>query len=516
MIKKTESSSAFERLYEESIKPVKEGDIIKGRIIAITQKEAVIDVGYKSEGFIPLAQFAKDELEVGKEIEVLVEAVEDDSGKVVLSKEKAYKAQGWDKITQKYKEGDLIDGRPVKKVKGGFLVDVMGTEAFLPASLSMFKGVPDKDIIGQLFKFKLIKVDNLRKGLIVSRREALQREREDARNKLWGELKVGEIRQGLVKAITDFGAFIDLGGLDGLLHITDMSWSKIAHPSEMLTVGDKIDVAILNVDSQTHRVSLGLKQRLPDPWSDVESKFSVGSKIKGKVVNILPYGVFVEIEKGIEGLVHISEMSWTKKITNPQEIFAIGDIVEVQILNVDKDNRRISLSVRQLEANPWLDAEKKYIVGSRLSGKVKSFADYGAFVELDDGIEGMVHVNDMSWLKRVNNPQDVLKKGQRVDVVVLQVDGSNRRLSLGLKQLEENPWAGIAEKYAIDSSWDSEVVKVTDFGVFVKLEDGLEGLIFSNEISKEAMSALKPADKIKVKVIKVDIEQEKIGLSANV
>jgi len=516
MMKETEKDLSFEELYNQSIKSIREGDIVRGKIIMINNKEVVVDIGYKSEGFIPLEEFAKEDLEIGKEIDVLVESVEDDTGRVVLSKEKAQRVQGWNNITKKYKEGDFVEGRPVRKVKGGFLVEVLGIEAFLPASLSMFKGIPEKEIIGQSFKFKLVKIDNLRRGLIISRREAVQKEKEEARNKLWNELKVGEIRSGVVKGITDFGAFIDLGGVDGLLHITDMSWSKISHPSEVLAVGDKIDVVILGVDKDNRKVSLGLKQRFPDPWTDIENKFTVGSRVKGKVVNILPYGIFVELEKGIEGLVHISEISWSKRITNPQEIFAIGDMIEVQVLSVDKDNRRISLSVRQLEVNPWLDAQEKYPVGAKVSGKVKGFTDYGAFVELDDNLEGMIHVSDMSWTRKITQPQEILKKGQRIDVVVLQVDAQNRRISLGLKQLTENPWPDIAKKYSLGSIWEAEVIRISEFGVFVKLEDELEGLVFSNEIDKEKMATLKPQDKIKVRVIKVDVEQGKIGLSANV
>jgi small subunit ribosomal protein S1 len=327
---------------------------------------------------------------------------------------------------------------------------------------------------------------------------------------------VGKILSGTVKAITDFGAFVDLGGVDGLLHITDMSWSKISHPSEIVTLGDKIEVMILNLDKESGKVSLGLKQRLPDPWQDIEKKFSVGTKVKGKIVNILPYGVFVELEKGIEGLIHISEISWTKRINNPSEMFAIGDILETQVLSIDKESRRISLSLKQLEQNPWLDVEFKYPTGTKVQGKVRGFTDYGAFVELDSSLEGMIHVSDMSWTKRIAHPQDVLKKGQKIEVLVLSVDVGNRRIALGLKQLQPNPWSEIATKYPLDTVLDAEVVSVTEFGVFVRVAEDLEGLVYSSEIEKERVPSLKPGDKIKVKVIKVDVEQAKLGLSAKV
>ncbi|MDD5236889.1 MAG: S1 RNA-binding domain-containing protein, partial [Candidatus Omnitrophica bacterium] len=382
--------------------------------------------------------------------------------------------------------------------------------------LSAFKALADKDILNNVFKFKIIKINNLRRSLILSRREAVQKDKEKAKEKIWQELKIGEIYTGAVKGIADFGAFIDLGGVDGLLHITDMSWSKISHPSEIVAIGDKIEVMILNIDKEASKVSLGLKQRFPDPWADIENKYPIGTKVKGKIVNILPYGVFVELEKGIEGLVHISEVSWAKRVSSPQEIFAIGDMVEVQVLNIEREARRISLSIKQLESNPWLEVEGKYPVGTKVQGKVRGFTDYGAFIELDSNIEGMVHVSDFSWTKRINHPQDVLKKGQKIEAMILSIDAQNRRISLGLKQLTANPWPEIAQKYPLETVLDAEVVSITDFGVFVKLEEELEGLVFSGEIEKDQLAQLKPQDKLKVKVIKVDVEQAKIGLSAKV
>jgi small subunit ribosomal protein S1 len=508
------TKSELEELYNQSIKLIKEGQVVKGKIVSIKTKEVLVDVGFKSEGIVPIAEFSREDLEVGKELEFFIDSMENDAGVIGLSREKAMRIQGWDKVVKYSQDGDLIDGRPVKKVKGGFLIDAMGIEGFLPSSLSAFKNVPEKDIMNKSFKFKIVKVNNLRRSVILSRREAVQKEKEVAKDRIWQDLKIGQVYPGTVKAITDFGAFVDLGGVDGLLHITDMSWSKISHPSEIVALGDRIEVMVLNMDKESGKVSLGLKQRLPDPWSDIENKYTVGSKVKGKVVNILNYGVFVELEKGIEGLIHISEISWTKRINNPSEMFAIGDIVETQVLSVEKDSRRISLSLKQLEQNPWIEAESKYPVNTKVSGKVRGFTDYGAFVELDSNLEGMIHVSDISWTKRVAHPQDVLKKGQKVEVVVLSVDTQNRRIALGLKQLQANPWQEIANKYPLDTVLDAEVVSITDFGVFVKLEEDLEGLVYASEIDKERAAGLKPGDKIKVKVIKVDVEQAKIGLSS--
>ncbi len=512
----SETKSNLEELYNQSIKSIRDGQIIKGKIVSLTQKEVLVDVGFKSEGVVSISEFNPSDLEVGKELEFFVESIEDDHGMIVLSREKAVHMRGWDKILQSHQEGDLAEGKVNKKVKGGFIVAVMGIEGFLPASLSAFKNMPDREILNKVFKFKIIKINNLRRSIILSRRDALQKEKEENREKLMQNLKIGVIYPGTVKAITDFGAFIDLGGMDGLLHITDMSWSKISHPSEIVALGDKIDVMVLNIDKESGKVSLGLKQRLPDPWQDIETKYSIGAKVKGKVVNVLPYGVFVELEKGIEGLIHVSEISWVKRVSNPNEMFAIGDILEVQVLNIDKESRKISLSLKQLEQNPWLDAESRYPAGTKTSGKVRGFTDYGAFVELDNNLEGMVHISDMSWTKRVSHPQDILKKGQKVEVVVLSVDTQNRRIALGLKQSQPNPWPEIANKYPLDTIVEAEVVNNTDFGVFVKIEEDLEGLVYSSEIDKETVSGLKPGDKIKVKVIKVDVEQAKIGLSAKI
>ncbi len=514
--KETSKEVSLEQLYQKSIREIREGQVIKGKIIIINSKEVFVDVGFKSEGAVSVNEFLPDELVLGKEVDFLVDSVEDDSGMIVLSREKARRMQGWDTVVKNFQDGELVEGKPTKKVKGGFLVSVQGMEGFLPASLSGFKGVPEKEILYTTFKFKVIKLNNLRRSLILSRKEAMQKEKEQNKVRLFGSLEAGQVVTGTVKAITDFGAFVDLGGIDGLLHITDMSWSKIAHPSEMLALGDKLEVMLLNVDKEQGKVSLGLKQRFPDPWLEIEKKYPLGSKVKGKIVNILNYGVFLELEKGIEGLVHISEISWAKRITNLQEIFAIGDMVEAQILSIDKESRRIALSIKQLESNPWLDADLKFLPGTKVSGRVRGFTDYGAFVELDANLEGMIHISDMSWTKRISHPQDVLKKGQKVDVVVISVDSKNRRIALGLKQLQPNPWPEIAVKYPVETILETEVMNKTDFGVFVKIDEDLEGLIYANEIDKNLLDSLKVGDKIKAKVIKVDAQVAKIGLSAKV
>lgn len=512
-----ETQSIMERLYTETFQNIKEGDIIKGKIVAFDQKEVIVDVGYKSEGFVSREEFRSDEeLSDGIEIEVLVESIEDEEGRLVLSKAKAEKMQGWLKIGDSINEGDDIEGRVVKIVKGGYIVDIDGVEAFLPMSLSAFKGVSPHEIMTKKFLFQVAKLNKQRRNLILSRREVVQKEREVEREKVWGALAKNQRRPGTVKGITDFGAFIDLGGVDGLLHITDMSWTRINHPSEIVSIGDKVEVLILDFDKKESKVSLGLKQITANPWEDIYDKYPTGTKAKGKVVNVMPYGVFVEIEKGIEGLLHSSEITWQKKLVNPQEMFKVGDEVEVQIINVDKDSKRISLSMKQLEDNPWTEATNRYKVNDKVKGKVRGFTDYGAFVELDSGLEGMIHISDMSWTKKVNHPQDILTKGDEVEVVVLAVDPDNRKINLGLKQLMDNPWPQIAEKYPVNAEQDAEVVLNSNFGVFVKLEDEIEALVYASEIEKDKAAALKPGDRLKVKIIKVDVDQMKIGVSAKV
>ncbi len=506
------------KYYEESLKDIKEGQIVKGRIIAIGKNDVLIDVGYKSEGLIPLIEFtnAKD-LKVGDEIEVLLEQKENEDGMVVISKEKADKTQMWDRIINAKKEGDIVEGVIMKKVKGGLTVDI-GIEAFLPASQSFLRGPFNLDsLLGKPTKVKILKINKMRKNIVVSRKEALQLEKDHAKSKMIDELTKGEIRRGVVKNITDFGAFIDLGGVDGLLHITDMSWSRISHPSEMLAIGDSVEVMILDFDKESMKISLGLKQKTPSPWVNVEQKYPVGSKAKGKIVNIVPYGVFVELEKGLEGLIHISEFSWSKKITNPQEMFAIGDAVEAQVISVDQANQKLSLGIKQLEVNPWVESKTKYPIGSVVKGKVRNITDYGAFIELEEGIDGLIHISDMSWTKRVNNPSDILKKGQKLEAVVLNIDPENRKLSLGLKQLSPDPWPDIIKKYPLGTPVEGKVVKVTTFGLFIEFDENFEGLLHISELETDPSLSLdkryKAGDQIKALVLKIDEEQRKIALT---
>lgn len=520
-LKQTEEESKkqnLEQVYYQTMKELKEGEIIKGRIVSIDERDLVVDIGYKSEGIIPLGEFENSEsLKVGDEVEVLLESIEDENGVVVLSKKKAEKVAGWENIINNYKEGDSIKGKATRKVKGGLMVNI-GVEAFLPASQSSLKGpINLNSLLGQELDYKIIKINKSRRNIVVSRKEVLIQEKEDLKQRLLNELKKGDVRKGLVKNITDFGAFVNLGGIDGLLHITDMSWGRISHPSEVLAVGDEIEVMILDVDKEHMKVSLGLKQRTTNPWEEVESKYPIGSKAKGKVVNILPYGAFVELEKGVEGLIHISEMSWTKRINHPTEVLAIGDMVEAIVLSMDKDSQKISLGMKQLEANPWLDAAVKYPVGSKIKGKIKNLTDYGAFVELDENIDGLVHISDISWTRKLSHPSEMLKKGQKVETVVLSLDQENMKITLGLKQLEEDPWPEYIEKYNINTIVEGAVTKIANFGFFIEFDKDLEGLIHISELPEGPTSNLeeryKVGDRVKARIIKVDNENRKIGLS---
>ena len=509
--------SIMEELYGSTLKTFTEGQIVQGTIVAKSKDEVVVDIGFKSEGFVAMEEFRDpSQLVIGQVIDVLIETIEDDEGKLVLSHNKAERLKGWQKIADVINEGDVVEGRVVRIVKGGYIADVQGVEAFLPMSLSAFKGVAPDDIMSRPYRFLVAKMNKQRRNLILSRREIVQKEHEESRKHLWGKLEKGQRRMGMVKGITDFGAFIDLGGVDGLLHITDMSWSRISHPSEIVSLGQRLEIVILDFDKENSKVSLGLKQISANPWDAVYEKYPAGTVVKGKVVNIMPYGVFVEISRGIEGLLHSSEITWQKKMVNPQETFTTGQQVEVQIINVDKDAKRISLSMKQLEDNPWLKAEQYFAIHSTVKGTVRGFADYGAFVELEHGLEGMIHVSDMSWTRKINHPQEVLQKGQAVEVVVLGVDSKARKITLGLKQLVANPWAGIAGKYPVDTVIDATVITNSNFGVFVKLDDEVEALVYSSEIEKEEAAKLKAGDALRVKVIKVDVEQMKIGVSTKV
>lgn len=507
--------------YFSLIRDIKNGEILQGKIVEIGNKDVMIDIGYKSEGIIPISEFhGPSNISIGEEIEVIVENVEDEDGRTLVSFNKAQKIKGWKKLSGGYNEGDLVDGRVVKQVKGGYMVDVFGVEGFLPQSLSSFKPMPGKDpidkIIGETFNFQIIKLNKAKQNFILSRKDALKIEREEKRKKVWEEIEVGQLRKGRVKSITNFGAFIDLGGIEGLLHIADMSWKKINHPSEIVAVNDELSVMILNFDKESGKISLGLKQTMPDPWSDIEKKYPIGTKVKGKIVNILSYGIFVEIEKGIEGLVHVSEISWMRKNVNINEIYAVGDTVEVKIISIDPEKKKISLSVRQMEKDPWEEVEGKIVTDEVVRGKTIGFGENFGIVELDLGVEGVVYTMDLSWTRKVNRPQEMMKKGSYYDFKVLRVDKDNRMIVLGLKQMRTDPWPEIVQRYPLGRVIESEVVKVTNFGVFVKLEDDLEGLVFSDEIEADVLQNLKAQDRLKVKIIKLDAKNAKIGLSSKV
>ena len=512
------TAAQLEKMYDESLKEFNEGSIIEGVVIAIRSNDVLVDVGYKSEGMIPKNEFKKlEELSVGDTVEVLLERLEDDNGMVVLSKQRAELQKNWDNILETYSEGDLIEGVIHGRVKGGMLVDV-GVEAFLPGSqidLSPVKN-PD-DFIGQVVQLKIIKINLERRNIVVSRRELLEEQRREQKAELLNNIKIGQQRKGKVKNITDFGAFIDLNGMDGLLHITDMSWGRINHPSELVKIGDELEVTILDVDYEKERVSLGLKQQSDNPWEDIDSKYPVGHRVHGKVVNLMPYGAFIELEPGVEGLVHVSELSWTKRIARASDVLNIGDEVDSIVLAVNKEDKKISLGVRQTEENPWEIVANKYPIGSRIEGTVRNFTNYGAFLELEEGVDGMVHVSDMSWTRKVNHPSEVLEKGQKVEAVVLEVDSANQRISLGLKQAQPDPWSSIASKYAIGQLVEGKVAKLAQFGAFVELEEGIEGLVHISQISDERVEkvkdVLKVGDEVKARIVKMDEVDRRIGLS---
>ncbi|MFC1624190.1 30S ribosomal protein S1 [Candidatus Omnitrophota bacterium] len=504
--------------YEKTFRRLNEGDIVKGKVIAIGKKDIYIDFGYKSEGIIPFSEFkGSTDIKLGDEFDVLVESKENEDGLITVSKKKAERTVGWDRIANKCKEGDFMEGKVIRKVKGGLMVDV-GIEAFLPASLVALKGFGNvNQLMNQTLRFKIVKMNKMRKNIVLSRKDAIMQERDDAKSKLMLVLKVGELRKGLVKNITDFGAFIDLGGVDGLLHITDMSWGRISHPSEVVAIGDTVEVMILNFDKDSMKVSLGLKQKTESPWKDVETKYPIASKVKGTVVNIMPYGAFVELEKGVEGLIHVSELSWTARVNNPADVLAIGDIVEAIVLSVGSGSQKISLGIKQVEPNPWLEIKEKFLPGARVEGKVRNMTDYGAFIEIEGRIEGFIHVSDMSWTRKTNHPKEFLKKGQKVEVMILAVDSGNQRISLGIKQLVPDPWPEIIKKYSLGVTIEGAITKITNFGFFVEMEKDLEGLVHISELNLEPSQKLedhyKVGDNVEACVIKMDEAERKIGLS---
>src|SRR5580700_3378061 len=495
----------MEEALKQSHKLFSTGEIVKGTVIEVRSKEVLVDIGYKSEGVIPGNEFIDlKSIKVGDEIDVLIEKLENKDGTVVLSHEKAEFKKNWDKILTICNEGGIIKGKVTSIVKGGLVVNV-GVEAFLPAS--QIDVVTPKNLasfVGNTYEFKVVKINQERQNIVLSRRELIEAERTTKRSKILGEMVPGDIRKGTVKNITDFGAFIELNGIDGLLHITDMSWGRIGHPSELLKVGQEIDVVVLDVNKEKERVSLGLKQKLANPWDNIETKFPVGAKVKGKVVSLVPYGAFVQLEPGVEGLIHVTELSWTKRVAKPSDVLKQDQEIEAVVLGINREEQKISLGVRQLESNPWDGAADKYQVGSRVKGKVRNLTSYGAFVELEEGIDGMIHVSDMSWTRKINHPSEVMKKGDDIEASVLEVDRPNQRIALGIKQLATDPWASIESLYKVGDLVTGKVTKLASFGAFIGLQHDIDGLVHISQISEERV------DKIK-NVLKVGQEVTAIG-----
>ncbi|MBN1503896.1 MAG: 30S ribosomal protein S1 [Candidatus Eisenbacteria bacterium] len=506
-------------LYEDSMKEITEGEIVKGVVLKVEGEDVLVDVGFKSEGIIPLSEFAdRESVKQGQEIDVYLEKIEDQDGLVVLSKQKADFARVWDKVKDASDTGAVVEGRLLRKIKGGLVVDLFGVEAFLPGSQVALRQVQNIDqLLSQTLRFKIIKLNKRRRNIVVSRRAVLEEERAQQKSSILKELAKDQVREGVVKNITDFGAFVDLGGIDGLLHVTDMSWGRVSHPSEVLAIGDKIKVKVLSFDPEKERISLGLKQLTPYPWENVEEKYKVGSKVRGKVVSITDYGAFVELEKGIEGLIHVSEMSWTKHIRHPSKVLAIGDTIEAVVLKVDKNNEKISLGLKQVEPDPWLTLDEKYPLGTRLVGKVRNLTNFGAFVEIEEGIDGLVHISDMSWTRRVSHASEVLKKGDKVEVIVLSIDKDNRRISLGLKQVSEDPWPDLVQRFPLNLTVTGRVVRLLERGLIVDLGDDIEGFVPFSQLGmddiRKPTDVFQVGDELNLKVIRVDAEARRIVLS---
>jgi small subunit ribosomal protein S1 len=514
----TTSTADFQQLIAASVKNYREGSIVKGHILEKRPKEFLIDIGYKSEGVVSASEFDDpDEIQVGDEVEVLLERLENDQGMVILSKQKASQRQNWSKIVKLFEAEGIIKGRVKSVVKGGLIVNV-GVEAFLPASQVDIN--PPKDLtsfVGNTYDFKIVKLNEDRKNVVLSRRELIEAERSERRQQFLGTMNAGDKVEGTVKNITDFGAFLDLDGIDGLLHITDMSWARLTHPSEAVKAGDRLTVVVLEINKDKERISLGLKQLQSNPWERIEERFPIGQKVKGKITNLMPYGAFVQIEEGIEGLIHVSELSWTKRITRPSDILTLGQEVEAVVLGVNKEDQKISLGVRQLEPNPWDEIEQRYVIGKQVRGQVRNMTAYGAFVELEEGIDGMVHVSDLSWNKKINHPSEILKKGDEVDAVVIDIDKANQRISLGVKQLETDPWKEIEGKYKVGDLVKGTVSKIANFGAFVELPGDIDGLVHISQISEDRVEkvkdVLKPGQEVEARVIKIDKTERRLGLS---
>ena len=521
---KEEDKAQFKTLLESNKKEtagstlMKAGQLLKGTIVEISKEFVVVDVGLKSEVLVPLVEFVKpEELTLGKTVEVLLDKTEGHDGQVVLSIEKARKMRRWEDILENFKEGSIIKGTVIRKVKGGLMVDI-GIEAFLPGSQVDNKRIKNlDDFLDKTFDFKILKINIERKNIVVSRREILEEERASKKSELLENIKEGDLKTGIVKNITDFGVFLDLDGLDGLLHITDMTWKRIRHPSEMVKLGEELEIVILNVDREKGRVALGLKQKEDNPWEGVEQRFPPGTTIKGRITNLVSYGAFIEIETGIEGLIHVSEMSWTKNVTDPSEMVNIGDEVEAIVLSIQKDEGKISLGMKQTERNPWEEVENKYPVGKVVEAEIRNLTNYGAFVELEPGVDGLIHISDLSWTKKVSHPSEALKKGDKIKAVILSVDKDSKKITLGIKQLSENPWESIEKTLSVGTSVNGIVTKITAFGIFVQLESGIEGLIHVTELSDQPIGKVEDivsvGDQITAKIVKIDSEHKKISLS---
>jgi len=506
-------------MYEETIKDFTEGSIVQGQVLEVHSNEVLIDIGYKSEGVVPANEFEDISLvKPGDKFEVLLDQIENEDGMVVLSKFKADQKLRWERVLSSYKEGSVVEGIVRSRVRGGLIVDVSGVEAFLPGSQIDVMPVHNTDaMVGVKYEFKIIKISPERRNIILSRRELIEERMRSKRKELLSTIQIGQRRRGKIKNITDFGVFVDLDGLDGLLHITDMSWGRIKHPTEMVQSGQEIEVLILDVDQERERVSLGLKQIQSNPWDEIESKYPVGSRLRGKVVNLVPYGAFVEIERGVEGLVHVSEMSWTRRVAKAADVVTVGQDVDVVVLSINKEEQKIALGMRQTEENPWDTVQARYPVGSRVKGTVRNFTSYGAFVELEDGIDGMIHVSDMSWTRKINHPSEVLQKGQEVEAVVLELDAQSNRISLGLKQASDDPWNTIAARYNVGQIVKGKVTKVASFGAFVELEEGIDGLVHISQISDEHVEKVKDklaiGQDVEARIVKIDRAERRIGLS---
>ncbi|MCX6890604.1 MAG: 30S ribosomal protein S1 [Verrucomicrobiota bacterium] len=507
-----------EAMRQKGALPFAAGNIVKGNIIEVRPKEVLVDIGYKSEGVISANEFEDIKVvKVGDQIDVLIEKLEDKEGMVVLSKEKAEFKQNWERILTICNEGGTIAGKVKAIVKGGLLVNI-GVEAFLPASqIDVLTPKNLAQYVGNTYQFKVVKINQERQNIVLSRRELIEQERTERRQKLLGEMTPGDIRKGTVKNITDFGAFIDLNGIDGLLHITDMSWGRVGHPSEILKVGQDIDVVVLDINREKERISLGLKQKLANPWDSIEQKYPVGVKVKGRVVNLVPYGAFVELEPGVEGLVHVTELSWTKRIAKPSDVLKPDQEIEAVVLGISREEQKISLGLRQLETNPWEKAQEKYPPGTHVKGKIRNLTSYGAFIELEEGMDGMIHVSDMSWTRKINHPSEVIKKGDDVEAIVLEVDKANQRIAVGMKQLTPDPWEGIDQMYKVGDLVTGKVTKLASFGAFIGLQHEIDGLVHISQISEERIdkikNVLKVDQEVTARVIKIDRSDRRIGLS---